>query len=178
MTATFSGVIVASNFALATFPNVKLWDSLVFVAAFLFGFRVGASVAVVPELVWSVVSPWGIAGYITPFLIGGELTFALAGLAASRAWSGNVRVGSAQSLFVGATIAICAFLWDLETNVGTAIIAFWPSVTLQKVLLTELSGVPFMLFHELSDFLLGAFFVPAIIVLIPRLLEGQAKVKL
>lgn len=171
LVATFSGVILGSNLALADVPNVKLLDSLVFVAAFLYGFRIGASVAVVSELAWSFVSPYGIAGFITPFLVFGEMIYASAGWAASTLWRGDVRPGSSQSLFFGALLAICAFTWDLETNVGTALMAFWPGVTIQNVLLTELQGVSFMLFHELSDLLLGVFFVPAVILLLPRLAE-------
>ncbi len=176
--AAFSGLILGSNLALADLPNVKLLDSLVFVTAFLFGFRIGASVAVVSELAWSFVSPYGIAGYITPFLVLGELIYAFAGRAAANLWSGYVRLGSGQSLFLGSLLAICAFVWDLETNIGTALIAFWPRVTIQNVILTELSGVPFMLFHELSDLLLGVFFIPAVIFLVPRIFGKSMEINL
>ncbi len=178
LVAAFSGLILGSNLALADLPNVKLLDSLVFVAAFLFGFRVGASVAVVSELAWSFVSPYGIAGYVTPFLVLGELIYAFAGWVAASLWSGSVRIGSAQSLFLGGLLAICAFIWDLETNIGTALIAFWPQVTIQNVILTELTGVPFMLFHELSDLLLGVFFVPAVIFLVPRIFGKRMEMNL
>jgi hypothetical protein len=176
--AAFSGLIVGSNLLLADLPDVKLLDTLVFVAAFLFGFRVGASVAVVSELAWSFVSPWGIAGYITPFLVLGELIYALAGWAASRVWRGQVRPGSADGYFIGAVLAICAFVWDIETNLGTALIAFGQTVTLEKVISTELLGTPFMLFHELSDFLLGAFFAPIVILLVPRVMRLEFRSKI
>jgi len=169
LVATFSGVILGSNLVLTDLLNVKLLDSLVFVAAFLYGFRIGTSVAVVSELAWSFISPYGIAGYVTPFLVIGEMMFALAGWGASKLWSGYLRPRPAKSLFFGALLATCAFIWDLETNVGTALIAFWPQLTIQNVLLTELQGVSFMLFHELSDLVLGVFFVPAVIFLLPRL---------
>jgi len=171
LVAAFSGLIVGSNFALADLPNVKLLDTLVFVAAFLFGFRIGGSVAIISELAWSFVSPWGIAGYIAPFLILGELIYALAGWAAARVWGGYARLGSVNSLFIGGALAICAFVWDIETNLGTALIAFGSTVTLQQVLATELYGVPFMFFHELSDFLLGTLFAPVVIMLVPRVLR-------
>jgi hypothetical protein len=65
-------------------------------------------------------------------------------------------------------LAISAFIWDFETNLGTALLVFWPNITLGKIAITELYGSPFMLFHELSDFLLGALFAPAIILLLAR----------
>jgi len=162
---------VGSNLALAGVPNVKLLDSLVFVAALLFGFRIGASIAVISELAWSFVSPWGIAGAITPFLVLGELIYAFAGWAASHVWGGYVRLGSVNSLFIGGALAVCAFVWDIETNIATALIAFGSTVTLQQIFATELYGVPFMLFHELSDFLLGVLFAPLVILLVPRILR-------
>ena len=176
--ASFSGLIVGSNLALADLPNVKLLDSLVFVAALLFGFRIGASVAVISELVWSFDSPWGIAGAITPFLVLGELIYAFAGWAASRVWRRYIRLGSVQSLFVGAILAVCAFLWDVETNIGTALVAFGPTVTMQMIVLTELYGAPFMLFHELSDFLLGTFFAPLVILLVMQILARESPRKM
>jgi len=164
-------LIVGSNLLLADLPGVKLLDTLVFVSAFLFGFRVGGSVAVVSELAWSFISPWGVAGYITPLLVLGELIYALAGWGASRVWSGYVRPGSMDGFFIGAVLAICAFIWDIETNIGTAFIAFGQTVTLEKIISTELLGTPFMLFHELSDFLLGAYLAPVVILLVPRVLR-------
>ncbi len=167
--AGFSALIVGSNFPLAEIPNVKLLDTLVFVSAFLFGFRISASIAIVSELAWSFVSPWGVAGAITPFLVGGELIYSAAGWAASKVWGEDVGLISKRNLFIGSILAISAFIWDFETNVGTALVAFWPNITLSKIAVTELYGVPFMLFHELSDFLLGTFFAPVIILLLARL---------
>jgi hypothetical protein len=162
-----SAMIIGSDFALSGAPDVKLMDAIVFAAAYMLGFRVGASVAVISETVWSVVSPWGVAGSITPFLVVGELLFAAAGTVAAKAWDVDSSIG-ARSLNIGAVLAMCAFVWDLETNFGTALIASWPSVTLAKVAAYELFGTPFMLLHELSDFALGMVFVPLIVLVIRR----------
>jgi len=169
--AVFSAAIVASDFALATFVNFKLMDTIVFLVAFVFGFRQGAAVAVVSEAVWSVVSPWGPAGAIAPFLIGGELLFAAAGWGASRVWGKDRRVLSTTSIFIGATLAICAFVWDFETNAASALIANWPGLTLGEVFGYELSGFvfPVPLAHELADFLLGMATAPAAMALLPRM---------
>ncbi|HEV2226225.1 MAG TPA: hypothetical protein VGR56_05395 [Nitrososphaerales archaeon] len=173
LVAMFTALIVGSDFALAGIPNVKLLDTLVFLAAYLLGFRIGASVGILSELIWSYVSPWGTAGYIAPFLFLGEVIFALAGYSAARLWSGEPVFRSGKSLVFGGLLATCAFLWDLETNIGTALIASWPSVTTAKVGLFILAGVPFMLSHEVSDFLFGMFFVPIVILLVPRLVPGH-----
>ena len=173
--AVFSAAIVASDFALAPFVNFKLMDTIVFMVAFVFGFRQGAAVAVVSEAVWSVASPWGPAGAITPFLIGGELLFAAAGWGASRVWGQEKEAVSLTTVFIGATLAICAFAWDLETNAATALIANWPGLTLGEVFGYELAGFvfPIPLAHELGDFLLGVAVAPAALFLVPRLRRGS-----
>jgi hypothetical protein len=109
------------------------------------------------------------AGSIAPFLFLGEVVFAVAGSAAARLWSNESVLQSGKSFVFGGLLALCAFLWDLETNFGTALIAYWPSLTAAKIGVTILLGVPFMLSHEVSDFLLGALFVPLIILIVPRL---------
>ena len=153
---------------MAGIANVKLLDSLVFLAAYLFGFRIGASVGVLSELIWAYATPWGSPGFIAPFLILGEVVFALAGHVASRIWAGEPVFTSGTSVAMGGLLAVCAVLWDLETELGTALIAFWPSVTLEKYVGTVLLGLPFTLAHELSDLLFGIFLVPAIVVIIHR----------
>jgi len=172
--AVFSASVVASDFALAPFVNFKLMDTMVFLVAFVFGFRQGAAVAVVSEAVWSVVSPWGPAGAITPFLIGGELLFALAGWGASKLWGTERKVLSPTAIFIGASLAICAFFWDFETNAASALIANWPGLTLGEVFGYELSGFvfPIPLAHELADFLLGMVAAPAALMMLPRFRKG------
>ncbi len=172
--ATFSALIVGSDLALSPFSNVKLLDTLVFVAAYLFGFRVGAMVGIISESIWSFISPVGIAGVITPFLVAGEVLFALAGWAASRAWGRRFQLASPYTLFIGASLAICAFLWDLETNLVYAFIQFGPSPTLGEYLVSAFGPLvlPFTLAHEVSDLAFGMILAPLFILLIPKVLRG------
>lgn len=158
---------------MAGIPNVKLVDTLVFLAAYLFGFPIGASVGILSEFIWAYASPWGMPGYIAPFLILGEVIYAVAGSIAAKLWSGESGLKSGKSLVLGGLLAICAFFWDLETNLGAALIAFWPSLTVANVGGTVLMGVPFMLSHEVSDFLFGMLFVPVVILMMPRLAKSQ-----
>jgi hypothetical protein len=174
--ATFSALVVGSDFALSgpEFSNVKLLDTLVFVSAYVFGFRVGAAVGVVSEAVWSVVSPVGLAGAISPFLVAGELLFALAGWGASKAWRGRA-TGIQLPLYIGGLLAICAFVWDFETNSATALLEFWPHLQLGQYLTTVFGPLtlPFDIAHEGSDFALGAVVAPTLIAVIPKMVEGR-----
>jgi hypothetical protein len=165
--AVFTSTIIASDFTLAPVLNVKLLDTLVFSSAYAFGFKIGASIAILSELIWSFVTPYGGASQLTivPFLLAGELLYVVAGYFASKIW-GFERLSplSTRNLFFGAILAICAFIWDFETNVATGLIALWPNITLGRVLFFEIPGIPFMIPHELSDFVLGATLAPIIIL--------------
>jgi len=176
--AAFSALAVASDFALTDLLNVKLVDPIVFSVAFVFGLEMGVYVGVVSEMIWGVFNPWGFGGYIIPFLVAGEILYALAGWAMARVWRGESSRFSTRNLYFGAVLAICAFLWDLETNVGTAIIASWPSLTLQIIAGYEYVGIPFMMAHEVSDLATGAILAPLIIFYAsrfgrPRTLAGN-----
>jgi len=175
--ALFTAVIVGSDMALSgpEFSNIKLLDTLVFVSAYVFGFRVGASVGILSETIWSFLSPVGMAGVITPFLVGGELLFALAGWGASRLWGASPRVISAHSLFIGSVLAICAFVWDLETNAATALIAYWPNLGLPQLLGTMFNPATllFALAHEGSDFAFGCLVAPSFILLVPKAFRSR-----
>ena len=170
--ATFSAMIIGSDYAMTGLYNVKLLDTLVFVSSYLFGFRVGASVGIISEGAWSFLSPIGSAGAITPFLVAGEFIFALAGWGASRLWGSKFNPASPYPVFMGALLAVCAFLWDLETNAATALLAYWPALSTAQVLYTMFNPftLAFAVSHEASDFVLGASLAPVFILLIPKAL--------
>jgi hypothetical protein len=163
LVAAFSALAVASDYALTDIPNVKLVDPIVFSVAFVFGLEMGVYVGVLSEVIWGTLSPYGFGGYIIPFLVAGEVLYALAGWAASKVWRGEGPPLAARNLYMGSVLASCAFAWDLETNAGSALLSFWPALTLHKLLATEAVGIPFMLAHEVSDLVTGAVLAPLII---------------
>ena len=171
--ATFTALIVGSDLALSgpEFSNIKLLDTLVFVSSYLFGLKVGASVGILSETIWSFASPAGAAGAFALFLVAGELLFALAGYAASRVWRSRDGSGYPNPLFVGALLALCAFVWDLETNAATAMVGFWPGVTTAEMLATMFNPLTlaFAFAHEGSDFVFGALLAPTFITLITKI---------
>lgn len=165
--AIFTSLILASDYSLSPVFNVKLLDTLVFISAYAFGFRIGASVAVLSELIWGTVNPNGFGGLIVPFLIAGELLFATAGYSASKIWKiEEVKALSATNLFFGAILCICAFIWDLETNLATGFL--YGARTLVQYIGFLILGIPFAIPHELSDFIFGATLVPIAVVYLRR----------
>ncbi len=162
--AIFTSLIIASDYALAPALNVKLMDTLVFSSSFAFGFKIGASIAVMSELIWSIVTPYGFSLPITPFLVVGELLFAFAGYFASKIWSyDDVSPMAVENLLFGSILAICAFIWDFETNIATGLIA--GAHTLLTLLAFDFNPATlyFSLAHEVSDFIFGSSLAPLVI---------------
>lgn len=173
--ALFTSLIIASDYVLTPALNVKLLDTIVFSVTFAFGFRIGASVAILSELIWSSISPYGFSLPIVPFLVIGELLYVVAGYFASKIWGEeSFSPVSSRNLYFGAILAICAFIWDLETNLATGLIE--GARTLSAYLVVLAFGIPFAILHELSDFILGAALAPLLILYCRRLAGEKIKV--
>ncbi len=90
LVAVFAALALATNYALIALPNIKLMDALVFIAAFLFGLRLGIGVAALTWLVYGFVNPYGQADFVLlSFLIAGECFYAVAGATLSRTFVGR-----------------------------------------------------------------------------------------
>src|SRR2546422_8311419 len=74
----FTALSLATNYAMIDIPNVKLMDSFVFIAAFLFGLEVGLGSAVSIWAVYGFASPYGVDDFVSlSFLLNGEGLYAL-----------------------------------------------------------------------------------------------------
>ncbi len=165
--AIFSSLIIVSDYALAPVYNVKLMDTLVFASAYSFGFKVGASIAILSECIWSVVNPTGFYLPIIPFLAFGEVLFAFAGYASSKIWKPNeITAWNSRNIFLGAVLALCAAIWDFETNIATGLLA--GAHTLYALLAFEITGIPFAIPHEVSAFIFGSTLAPIVILYFRR----------
>ena len=125
MPAAFVAAILASNYALAAIPNVKLFDLLVFVAGYTLGVRRGATVAVAAWFVYGQVNPFGYAP--APLLItlmAAEVGYALAGAVVRRiAPPDRVRLGPGLAWAAFACAALASTIaYDVATNVYTGIV--------------------------------------------------------
>jgi hypothetical protein len=169
--AIFVSTIIATNYGLAPFANVKLEDVLVFVSAYLLGLRVGITVAVLAETIWGIASPYGFGGPIIPFLVAGELLYAVVGSISSQIVRTEGRPISSQNVLLGGILAACALGFDIETNAATAFIVSGVRTTFNEVLDYEFVGIPFMIAHELSDFILGTLIAPPVIIYARKLLK-------
>ena len=116
--------ILASNYALTSMPNVKLFDLLVFAAGYTLGFRRGATVAAGVWLVYGNFNPWGpTTGPLLLTLMTAETVYALAGALARRVLPPQkVRLGLGwATLLFGAAALVTTVTYDVAANIYTGI---------------------------------------------------------
>ena len=169
----FTALVVGSNFALASFPNIKLDASVVFMVTVLFGGYPGVLVATLSELIWSQVSPYGGSGaYLLPFLVSGELVYVGAGLVARRGLRGRWDQARGRGALFAGLLCLSTFMWDVWTNFGTALLT--TNLSPGAVLFVEFGPLtlPFNIAHEVSNLLFGAAFVPTTLTLLPKVGRG------
>ena len=174
--AVFTALIVGSNLALTNLPDVKLDAALIFMTTIVFGAYAGASVAVLSETIWSQISPWGASGaYLLPFLVSAELLYVVAGLIARRMLKGRWDAVDGSSVWFAGLLGIFTFLWDVWTNLGYAVLG--TPLSLGPILLVEFNplALSFNVTHEVSNIVLGAAFVPATLILLPKVSKGLVR---
>jgi hypothetical protein len=163
----FSALSLATNYAMISIPNVKLMDALVFIAAFLFGVDVGLGTAIVS---------WGVYGYVNPygqdpfplilFIVVGECFYAFAaGLLKKTSFGHDVMEGGASlarsSIVFGIVGVTATFGYDIITNFATYL--FLASSLYQALVIGIITGVPFAIVHELSNFVFFSAVAPGVI---------------
>ena len=173
ITAVFTALALATNYALIGIPNVKIMDTLVFIAAFFFGFRLGVGVAASIWLVYGFVNPNGVDSFLMlSFLIVGECFYALAGLALRKSFVAQEFVKGTKeyqrlSIVFGLVGLLSTFAYDALTNFGSWV--FKTSSLYQDFVFGNIIGAPFSIAHEASNVLFFATVAPAIVVAATRL---------
>ena len=123
--AGFVAAILLSNYALQNFPNVKLFDMLVFLAGYSLGFRRGAAVAAAAWLVYGNFNPFGPSGMpLLLVLMASEVGYALAGAMARRLLQPSRITGllpSKASLVFAIAALVSTLAYDFATNVYTGL---------------------------------------------------------
>jgi hypothetical protein len=120
----FVAAILATNLALTSFPNVKLFDLFVFMAGYTLGLRRGIAVAVLAWLVYGNSNPYGLTTMpLLATVMASETVFAAAGALVRRTIPPkSVRVlPSRGSLLFGGAAILCTLVYDGFTNVYTGI---------------------------------------------------------
>ncbi len=170
--AVFASLALATNYALIGIPNVKLMDALVFLAAFLFGLRIGVGVAGSTWVVYGFINPQGSADLILlSFLIVGECFYALAGAGLRKTSIAQDllefgRFSGRFSLVFGTVGLLATFAYDVLTNFASWL--FRTTSLYDSLIIGLITGAPFALLHEISNLILFATATPAAIIAAKR----------
>jgi uncharacterized membrane protein len=155
------------------FQNIKVMDTLVFLAAFLFGFRPGVGVALLTRFIYGLVNPFGPADPITLlFVMIGECFFVIAGAGlrgsfVASSFSRGSRDYGRLTIVLSLVGLQATFAFDVLTNFGSWLVE--TSSLYQAFVVGNIIGAPFAIVHESSNAFFFAFVAPAVIVAATRL---------
>lgn len=167
----FAALAITTDYAMLPLANIKLMDTIVFVSALAFGLNVGVSVGALTWLVYGSVNPLGAAGGpLLVILIVSETVYAFLGCLARRVFSFDEVGIPARSLFWGSLGLVGAFLYDLNTIITPTMLA---GVPFTVALASLFPAVPFMLAHEVSDFVFFAAVGPILVSAILKIVRSK-----
>lgn len=162
--AVLVSACLASNYALIWLPNVKVMDLIVFVSGLRFGAFIGGVVGI---LVWAIYGSINPYGFVLPIWLGcmaAESLFGVTGglvRAYSLVNSSNRRRLSLEMAVIG---VLLTFVYDLATNLLSALTISWFETRIETILAVIISGIPFAVAHEVSNgilFFLGVGPLPS-----------------
>jgi len=171
--AIFTALSLATDYAMTGFQNIKVMDTLVFLAAFLFGFRLGIGVALLTRFIYGLVNPLGPADPITLlFVMIGECFFVIAGAGLRGTFVGSTFLRRSReyerlTIVLSLVGLLATFAFDVLTNFASLLLK--TSSLYQAFVVGNIVGAPFAVAHEASNALFFAFVAPAVIVSAARL---------
>ena len=162
--------ILGTNYAMSGFPNVKLFDLLVFSAGYVLGFRKGVFVAASAWLFYGTFNPWGMAdSLLLTVLMTSETIYAFLGFGFRQLISPqSLKVFESRQIVILVGLAILGtLLYDLVTNIYTGIV--WAHfsggsyLTWVNVALFNPGALLFSLVHVSSNIILFSMLGPLFI---------------
>ena len=155
------------------FQNIKVMDTLVFLAAFLFGLRPGMGVALLTRFIYGLVNPLGPADPITLLSVMiGECFFAIAGAGlrgtfVASSFSRESRDYGRLTIVLSLVGLLSTFAFDVITNFASLLVE--TSSLYQALVVGNIIGAPFSVAHEASNVVFFSTVAPAIVVGATRL---------
>jgi hypothetical protein len=163
----FTALAVTTNYLLFPIWNVKLMDVIVFLSAYMLGFRFGVIVAVFSWLIYGLFNPLGFSFPILAAVACCEVFYAAAGaFCASR--------GILHPIKLGLIGLVATLSYDLVTNAVSGMLftnTLWPGVLVG--ILTMNFPVPMGLLHQASNLLLFSLLPPKVVPKLNDLLASH-----
>ncbi|MEM2028212.1 MAG: hypothetical protein QXN40_00050 [Candidatus Bathyarchaeia archaeon] len=170
--ALMTSASLASNYAMIWIPNVKFMDLFVFISGYLMGLIPGMLVGILIWLVYGTINPYGFNSVVLAATCLGETFYAIAGWLSARFKLGSSirsigELGRGElwltNLMFGIIGFFATFFYDLFTNIVSVVIVGLPP------LMAIISGAPFAVAHEASNFFFFFFGCSPLIVTVKKL---------
>ena len=159
--ASLSALSVATSYAMLPLPNIKLMDTIIFVAGFCFGAVPGIIVAFMTWLIYGTLNPLGLSLPVLLTVMFAETIYALAGWILSTYMRKKPSSSSTEHFIMfGVAGLFMTLAYDLVTNAVCGWL-FYDSVWVG--LLTMNFPVPMGLIHEASNLMFFGLVVPLLI---------------
>ena len=169
LVSVFTALIVSSNYVLIAFPQIKLMDSMVFLAGYLFGFYVAGSIAILSWIIYGSLNPLGGAGFpLIVVLMIGEMIYGVLGVLCKKYFKIEdmfIQKPLETTAVLGACGICGAFIYDIWTNAIEGLLIYQ---TLDGMVLRIITGIPFSIVHQVANFAMFAILVPIFIYMLTK----------
>jgi len=154
--------------------NVEFTSLIAFVTGMLFGSMYGGLMGALVMFVNGFFSPYGFAGVVMPFQIGGMGAIGIGGGLYARTTDGKLSARVAEAAVLGAFLT---FVYDGLTNMGTAVFLTTSGLTFPQALTVALiSGVVPSIIHICWNAGLFFFATVPLVEAIRKILGGGDRV--
>lgn len=153
-------------------PNVKIMDLVVFASGYVLGLFPGVMVGVLTWLVYGTINPYGFNIVILAATSSCEAIYAIAGWLSAKFGLGLSFLSQnefrwenflLENLKFGVIGFLATFIYDLITNIASVVIVGLPPI------MAIITGIPFMISHEFSNFLFFFFGCSPLLTVIRKL---------
>jgi len=142
--------------------NIEVTSLIVFVTGMMFGSLFGGFLGALVMFVNGFLSPYGFAGVVMPFQIAGMGFIGVAGGLYAKTTNRRLSVGDfAEAAVLGAFLT---FVYDVVTNVGTAVFLMASGLSFPNALASALiaGAVPSIIHVSWNTVLFGAVTAPLV----------------
>lgn len=172
--ALLAALAVSTDYAMLPLANIKLMDTIVFVAALLFGLDVGVSVGGLTWLVYGSINPQGAAGGpLLVLLIISETVYAFLGYIARTVFNFEDSGVPTRRLLWACLGTIGALIYDLNTIITPSLLSGAP---LDVAVASLVPAALFMVAHEASDFIFFGTVGPSLAAAMLRVAKARGLV--
>jgi|TARA_B100001750_G_scaffold240124_1_gene249296 hypothetical protein len=168
----FTAIIVASNYTLIAFPQIKIMDGMIFLAGYLFGFPIAASITILSWLIYGSLNPLGGAGFpLIIILMIGEMIYGISGTVCRKYFKIENMFTSKPvqtTVLLGSLGIVCTFVYDIWTNALDGLIIYQ---SVDGMILRIITGIPFSIIHQIANFAVFSVLVPIFIYMLTKKLN-------